>query len=189
MSATTTGSAGAPTAAARWGWLLEFHDVTSLLRAARLVRESGLTRWDAHTPFPVHGLDGAMGVRSTRLPWFVFVAGLTGTLTGFALQSWTSAVDYPLVISGKPLVSLPAFVPIAFELTILFAAITALVGMLIGNRLPELYHPLFRVPEFARATDDRFFISIQADDPRLDRVDLERLVTTLGPESVREVSS
>ncbi|RYF12496.1 MAG: DUF3341 domain-containing protein, partial [Oxalobacteraceae bacterium] len=138
------------------GVLAEFSQVDPLMRACKQVRDAGFTRWDAHTPFPVHGLDGAMGVRPTKLPWFILLSGLTGLSCAMALQYWTMAVDYPFRISGKPLFSLPAFVPVCFELTVLFSAFAAIFGCLGLSRLPNLFNPLFRSARFRRVTNDKF---------------------------------
>ena len=137
---------------ARWGLLAEFESVEKLLAAAEAIRKAGYTRFDAHSPIPVHGLDEAMGIRPTRLPLVVLLGGAAGCAGGLLLQWWTNAVDYPYMISGKPLFSLPANIPVAFETTILFAALTALVAMLALNGLPRLYHPLFTNRAFKRAT-------------------------------------
>ena len=117
-----------------YGYLARFDLVDEFLVAAAKVRDAGYTRWDAHSPFVIHGLDAAMGVKKTVLPYIVFLAGLTGAAAGILLQWWTNAVDYPFLISGKPLFSLPANIPVAFETTILFAAVSALIGMLALNR-------------------------------------------------------
>ena len=170
-----------------YGYLAVFDKVDELLTAAAGVRDAGYTKWDAHTPFVIHGLDSAMGVKKTILPYIVFCGGLTGTAAGILLQWWTNAVDYPFLISGKPLFSLPANIPVAFETTILFAAISALVGMLALNGLPRLYHPLFRSPAFKRATDDHFFISIEAEDPIFDKKSTRELLETLSGRPVEEV--
>ncbi len=170
-----------------YGLLVEFDKVDELLVAARTVRDAGYTRWDAHTPFVIHGLDAAMGVKKTILPHLVFAGGLTGTVAGILLQWWTNAVDYPFLISGKPMFSLPANIPIAFETTILFAAITALVGMLALNGLPQLHHPLFRNRSFKRATDDRFFITIEAADPQFDPDTTRKLLESIGSGRVEEI--
>ncbi len=170
-----------------YGLLAEFHTVDVLLDAAESVRDAGFTRWDCYSPFAVHGLDGAMGVRRTKLPWVVAGAGATGCAVGLGLQYWTSVVDYPWVISGKPYFSVPAFIPIVFELTILFAAIAGLVAMLGFNKLPQLYHPLFASRRFRRVTDDRFFVAIEADDPRFDRERTRALLESLGAVVVEEV--
>ncbi|RLE27284.1 MAG: DUF3341 domain-containing protein, partial [Acidobacteria bacterium] len=124
-----------------FGYLVEFDNVDDLIAGAERVRDAGYTRWDAHTPFVVHGLDRAMGIKPTRLPFLVLGGGAVGLAGGVGLQWWTNAVNYPFLISGKPLFSLPANIPVAFETTILVAAIMALVGMLGLNRLPQLYHP------------------------------------------------
>ena len=179
----------APDSATLYGYLVEFETVDDLLDAAERVRDAGYTRWDAHSPFPVHGLDGAMGIRKTKLPWIVFGAGLAGTAAGLLLQWWTNAVDYPWVISGKPLFSLPANIPVAFETTILLAAFGALIGMLAANGLPQLYHPLFTSARFRRVTDDRFFISIQADDPEFDAERTRTLLESLEGGRVEEVEA
>lgn len=173
-----------------YGLLVEFDNVDDLIEGAQAVRDAGYTQWDAHTPFVVHGLDRAMGINPTILPFLVLVGGITGTVGGIALQWWTNAIDYPFLISGKPLFSLPANIPIAFETTILIAAITALVGMLALNRLPQLYHPLFTSKRFLKATDDRFFISIEASDPIFDAESTRELLEGLdGRLSLEEVTS
>ena len=170
-----------------YGYLAAFDKVDELLVGARKVRDAGYTRWDAHTPFVIHGLDAAMGIQKTVLPYIVFGAGLTGTAAGILLQWWTNAVDYPYLISGKPLFSLPANIPIAFETTILFAAISALVGMLALNGLPRLSHPLFASRAFKRVTDDRFFISIEASDPLFDATKTRELLQSISDQPVEEI--
>ena len=185
-------SAHSPTAngvegPALFGYLVAFDKVDELLLAAAKVRDAGYTRWDAHTPFVIHGLDVAMGVKKTILPYIVFFAGLTGAAAGILLQWWTNAVDYPYLISGKPLFSLPANIPVAFETTILFAAISALVGMLALNGLPQLYHPLFRNRSFKRATDDRFFISIEVEDPLFDTTATRELLESISGQQVERI--
>ena len=151
-----------------WGLLAEFATPHELVRAAARVRAAGYTKWDAHTPFPVHGLDDAMGVRPTRLPYLVLGAGLVGCTSGYLMQWWMNAVDYPLIISGKPFNSIPADIPVMFELTVLFASLTAFLGMLVANALPRFHHPLFKIAAFRRATTDAFFLVIEASDPRFD---------------------
>jgi len=172
-----------------YGYLVEFDSVDSLIAASEKVRDKGFTRWDAHTPFVVHGLDGAMGIRQTVLPWLVLGGGAAGCLGGVLLEWWTNAVDYPFVISGKPLFSLPANIPVAFETTILLAAITALVSMLALNGLPQLFHPLHRSARFKRATNDRFFISLEAADPMFDPEHTLAFAQTLGGVSVQPVEA
>ena len=151
-----------------YGVLGQFATTGELLRACEAVRDSGFTRWDAHSPFPVHGLDAAMGLRRSVLPYVIFAAAMLGAAGGLALQGWASAVEYPLVISGKPFFSWQAFVPIVFELAVLCGALAAVFGMLGLNQLPTLHHPLFHSRRFERASDDAFFISIEAWDPKFD---------------------
>ncbi len=148
-----------------YGVLAEFEDVDSLCAATEKVKEAGYRRFDAHTPFPVHGLDDAMGVRPTILPWIVLAMGLIGLASGFLMQWYMNDADYSYAISGKPMFGLPATVPVSYELTILLASFGAFGGMLILNNLPKWYHPLFRVERFSRATSDRFYIVIEGRDP------------------------
>jgi hypothetical protein len=166
-----------------WGLLAEFASPEDLVRAASRVRDAGYTKWDAHTPFPVHGLDDAMGLRPTRLPYLVLAAGIVGATAGLLMQWWMNAVDYPLIISGKPFNSIPADIPVTFELTVLLASLTAFIGMLAANALPRFHHPLFANAAFRRATTDRFFLAIEAKDPRFDRVTTEKLL--MGEHAMR----
>ncbi len=172
-----------------YGILGEFATPADLYHACERVRDAGFTRWDAHSPFPVHGLEKAMGVRRSKLPWIVLGMGLTGAALGFILQWWVHAVAYPLVISGKPYFSWPAFIPITFELGVLFAALGAVFGMLGLNRLPMHNHPLFRSKVFERVTDDAFFISIESWDPRFDASATGKLLESLGARSVELLES
>ncbi len=150
------------------GYVAYYDDVDSLIGAARRVKESGFRRFDAHSPFPVHGIDPAMGIRPTILPWLVLGAGLTGCAVALGMQYWMNGVDYAFLISGKPLFGLPAAIPVTFEVIILLSAITTFVGMLALNKLPLLSNPLHRTPGFERVTADRFAISIEAADERFD---------------------
>jgi hypothetical protein len=183
----STEKTGHTDGAALYGYLVGFDKVDELLTAAAKVRDAGYKKWDAHTPFVIHGLDAAMGVKKTVLPYIVFLAGLTGTAAGILLQWWTNAIDYPFLISGKPLFSLPANIPVAFETTILFAAISALIGMLALNGLPQLSHPLFANRSFKRVTDDRFFISIEAGDPLFDPGKTREFLESISGQPVEEV--
>lgn len=172
-----------------FGIVAEFATPADLYRACERVRDAGFTRWDAHTPFPVHGLEQAMGLRRSPLPWIVLVMGLTGATLGFALQWWVHSAAYPLVISGKPYVAWPAYIPITFELGVLFAALGAVFGMLGLNRLPMHYHPLFRSKVFERVTDDAFFISIESWDPRFDASATRTLLESLSARHVELLES
>lgn len=163
------------------GILAEYDAVDPLMDACVRVRDAGYTKWDAHTPFPVHGLDGAMGVKPTRLPWLVLACGLTGLSCGLLMQWWMNTVDYPFMISGKPMFSLPAFVPVTFELTVLLSGFAAFFGSLGINKLPSWFNPLFLNDRFKRATNDRFFIYIEAKDPIFDGARAERLLTETQP--------
>ena len=163
-----------------WGLLGEFETPADLKRACKKVRDAGFTKWDALTPFPVHGIEEAMGIRWTILPWLVLGGGLTGMATAILLQWWTNAVDYPFLISGKPMWSLPANVPVIFELTVLLSAFAAFFGMLILNLLPELWHPLFGAKKQPRLTSDRFAIVIEAADPLFKRQQVELLLSGAG---------
>jgi hypothetical protein len=162
------------------GLLLELASAAELARACERVRDAGYTRWDAHSPFPVHGLDRAMGLRSTVLPWLVTGAGLTGCVTGLGLQWWANAVNYRFVISGKPLWSIPANIPVTFELTVLFSAIAAFLSMILLNGFPRWHHPVFSSRRFRRATVDRFFVSVEAEDPRFDDEKTAEFLRGLG---------
>jgi Alternative complex III, ActD subunit len=163
-----------------FGALAEFATPADLYRACTRVRDAGYTRWDAHSPFPVHGLDGAMGLRRSKLPWIILVMGLGGAATGFLLQTWVHSFAYPLTISGKPHFAWPAYVPITFELGVLGGAFGAVFGMLGLNKLPMHHHPLFEDERFARVTDDGFFISVESWDPRFDAEATVRLLKGLG---------
>jgi len=170
-----------------YGLLAEFETVDAVVDAAGAVRNAGFSRWDVHSPFPIHGIDPVMGIRPTVLPWLVLGGGLFGLFGGLWLQWYTNAYDYPILISGKPLWSLPANIPVIFECTVLCSAITAVFGMLGLNRLPTLYNPLFKSERFRRATDDRFFISIDASDAKFDEQKTKELLTQAGAVSVERV--
>ena len=148
--------------------IAEFPTASSVLAAATRVSEAGWSDWDVHSPFPVHGIDPLLRIRSTKLPWFTLVSGLLGIVVALTMQWWMNAVDYPFWISGKPLFALEAAAPIAFEMMILFAAIATIGGMILLNRLPRFSNPLFASERFLRATSDRFFIVISANDPKFD---------------------
>jgi hypothetical protein len=164
----------------RFGLLAEFDTPGALLHAAEAVRDAGYKKWDCYSPFPVHGLDRAMGLRDTRLPWVVLAAGATGAGAAVLMQWWMNAKNYPYLISGKPMFSLPANIPITFEVTVLFASLTAVAAMFIFNGLPTFYHPTFNSWRFKRVTDDKFFIAIETADPRFDSGRTEELLKSLG---------
>ena len=165
------------------GILAEFDSPASLLRACDEVRRAGFRNWDAHTPFPVHGLDRAMGLRPSKLPWIVLVMALSGTAGAMVFQGWVAAVDYPFVISGKPLFSWQAFIPVTFEVTILLGALASVGGMLALNRLPKHNTWLFDSRRFERVSDDAFFISIEGSDPRFRRQKDRAIAARRGSEA------
>ncbi|MDX1530948.1 MAG: DUF3341 domain-containing protein [Rhodothermales bacterium] len=162
------------------GLLAEFENPGELVHAVEAVREAGYTRVDTFTPFPIHGMDKAMGLSPSKLGYIVIGGGLTGCALAFLMQWWMGAVDYPLNISGKPLFAIEPSVPIAFELTILFSALGAVAGMLALNGLPKPYNPLFYSTRFTRATDDGFFLQVSALDGRFDRGETAALLRDLG---------
>lgn len=162
------------------GVAARFAGPAELLAAAQRIREAGFRRWDCHSPFPVHGLERAMGVRPTILPWLVFGAGLTGAAAALLLQWWTNAVAYPFQISGKPLFSLPANIPVIFELTVLFAALTAFFGALLLNGLPRFAPTAATARSFARVTADGFFVTVEAADPLFDAERTAAFLRELG---------
>jgi ActD protein len=172
---------------AAFGVLGQFATPSDLYRACERVRDAGYTRWDAHSPFPVHGLEGAMGMRRSRLPWIILAVGLGGAATGFALQTWVHSAAYPLTISGKPHFAWPAYVPITFELGVLGGALAAVFGMLGLCQLPRHHHPLFDAARFARFSDDAFFISIESADPKFDAVATASLLEGVGASHVELV--
>ena len=165
----------------------EFKNPTELIRAAKKIRDMGYRQWDTHSPFPIHGMDEAMGLKPTKLGWIVFFSSMCGVLGAFFLQWWSSTQAYQLVISGKPLNSYPAFVPITFEGGILFAALSAVLGMFILNRLPMWYHGLFKSENFKRVTDDKFFISIESTDPQYDSNFISSYFQKIGATSVEVI--
>jgi hypothetical protein len=179
--------AEAPDATTLVGFTAEFDNVDSVLTAARKVRAAGYKVWDVHSPFPIHGIDAIIGIRPTILPWMVLCAGCTGTTCAILMQWWMNAYDYKILISGKPLFSLPANIPIIFEMTVLFSALTAVFGMLALNRLPLLYNPLFKSARFRRVTNDRFFVLIDSSDRLFDEVKTPEFLASLSPLMVERV--
>jgi mono/diheme cytochrome c family protein len=166
------------------GLLAEYETPSALVAACKKVRDAGYAKWDTYTPFPVHGIDKAMGIRMTALPWLVLIAALLGLGAAIWLQWWTNAVDYKFISSGKPMWSIPASVPVYFEVTILFSAFAALFGMLILNNLPQPAHPLDHLQAFGRATDDRFFLFIERRDEKFDANDTQQLLDGTHPVAV-----
>ena len=169
------------------GLMAEFHSPEALLRAAGRAHGEGFKRMDAYTPFPIEGLAEALGVHDRRMPLIVLLGGIAGCLGGFFLQYWLAAIDYPLNVGGRPLNSWPAFIPVTFEMTILFAALSAFLGVLALNGLPMPYHPVFNVEQFELASRNRFFLCIEADDPNFDRDGTWKFLESLSPDGVYQV--
>ena len=172
---------------ATYGLMAEFDNPSDAVAAARRVYEEGYRRIDAFSPYPVEELSEAIGVHKTHMPLIVLIGGLGGGLLGFLMQVYLLVYDYPLNVGGKPYFSWPAFIPITFECTVLGAALFAVFGMLALNGLPEPYHPVFNVPTFALASRDRFFLLVEAADPKFDRQRTAELLRALGPLEVSDV--
>jgi hypothetical protein len=167
--------------------MAEFDTPAAVLHAAEAVRDAGYRRWDVHTPFPIHGLDEAMGLRNSPVGWFTFVGGTLGFTFGMLMIWWCGKVDYPIPVGGKPLFSpIPAF-PIAYELTILLGAFGTLFGMLFLNRLPRHYHPLLKHPRFRRVTHDRFYLVVECADPKFSDTETRQLLERLGGQNLEVV--
>jgi len=172
-----------------YGIMVEFEEPEPLLAAARRARAQGYTCLDAYSPFAVEGLIELIGERDHRVATMTLIGGLTGGVTGYVMQYFAATVSYPFNIGGRPLHSAPAFIPVTFELTILFAAFFALISMLLMNGLPRPYHPVFNVPTFARASQDRFFLCIRADDARYDAATTRTFLESLGGVGVYDVDA
>ncbi len=170
-----------------YGIMAEFDTPTELVDAATKARLAGYTKTDAFSPFPLHEIDEALGIKRSILPMLVFCGGVTGLLSGIALQVFVHYIDYPLNIGGRPYLSWVSFVPPAYELTILLAGFTAVFGMLFLNGLPRPYHPVFNVPRFALATREKFFLVIEAADPKYSYDDVRSFMETLKPQEVFDV--
>ena len=170
-----------------YGIIAEFEKPADVIHAAETVRDLGFTRWDVFTPYPMHGLDDAMGLKSSKVGWFSFFGGVTGYTTGMVMIWWMNAVDYPISIGGKPMFSPWGAFPPSYELTILFGSFGALLGMLFLNRLPRLHHPLFKHRRFALATHDRFFVVIETDDPKFSETETRKLLEAAGSKHIEMV--
>jgi hypothetical protein len=172
-----------------YGVMAEFDTPVALVEAAKRTYQAGYRKIDTYTPFPVEGLAEEIGFHRDEVPLVVLIGGIVGGLTGYLMQYWMSAVAYPLNIGGKPYHSWPAFIVITFEMTILFAGISAVFGMLALNGLPMPYHPVFNVPRFTRASRDRFFLVVFSSDVKYDRAATRQFLESLDPRSVSEVPS
>jgi hypothetical protein len=170
-----------------YGVLAEFKDPKSILKAAEDVKNEGYIDFDCHTPFPVHGLDDAMGLKRSIIGYIVGLGCIAGASAGLLLQWWSSTVAYPVVISGKPLFSWQAFMIITFVLMVLGGAFSALIGMFHLNRMPTFHHPLFNSEKFKKASDDTFFVSIEFKDPKFDMEDTKKFLLSIGGENIEVV--
>jgi hypothetical protein len=168
--------------------LAEFDTAADVLHAAEKVRDAGFKRWDVFTPFPVHGMDRAMGLSNSKVGWFSFLGGATGYTCGMLMIWWMNAHDYPIVVGGKPFFSPFSAFPPSYELTILLGAFGALFGMLFLNRLPRLHHPLLKHKRFGLVTHDKFFIVIESSDPKFSPTETRKLLESLASKHVAEVT-
>jgi len=170
-----------------YGIVAAFDSTPALYHACEQVRDAGYSRWDSLTSFPIHGLDAAMGLRRSKVPRFSLAGGITGFCTGMSLIWWTGAYEYPLVVGGKPYFSPMFAFPISYELTILFTAFATIIGMFILNKLPMHYHPVLKAPGFVRAMDDRFYIVIEAADPKFNAAQTRALLEKAGGKDIVEI--
>jgi len=170
-----------------YGLLAEFDTAEQLVDAAAKVRDAGYTKTDAFSPFPIHSIDEALGIKRSILPYLVFGGGILGLFSGFLLQYFVHVIDFPIIVGGRPHMSIPAWIPPAYELTILFGAFTAVFGMLFLNGLPSPYHPVFNVPRFALATREKFFLVIETKDPEFDYEKTKGFMEGLDPQEVFDV--
>lgn len=169
------------------GIMAEFATPADIYHASEKVRDAGYARWDAYSPFPIHGMEDAMGIKRTKLPLMVFCGGMTGASLGMLMQWWISSVAYPMVTQGKPFFSWQAYVPITFEVGVLLSAFTALIGMLALNALPRWNHPLMKKERFLSVSDDKFFVCIEAADGKFDPDRTRKLLEDAGATSIELV--
>jgi hypothetical protein len=174
-------------AAELFGVAAEFSTPEALLRAAEHVRSAGYTRAEAYSPFIVEGVAEALGSKRNPVALITLVAGMIGSCTGFGMCWYAHVIWYPFNVGGRPLNSWPAWIPITFELTVLFAALASAIGMLILNGLPRLNHPVFNIPNFERASTDRFFLCVESSDPQFDRAAVRRVLAEERPLAITEV--
>lgn len=170
-----------------YGLIAAFDSTPEVYHACEKVRDAGYSQWDALTPFPVHGLDAAMGIRRSKVPRVSLSGGITGFFTGMTLIWFTGAYDYPLIVGGKPYFSPMFAFPVAYELTILFTAFATIIGMFVINGLPRHHHPVMTAPQFVRALDDRFFIVIEANDPKFNAAATREFLAKIGGKDIAEV--
>jgi hypothetical protein len=170
-----------------YGLLAEFDNTADVLHAAEKVRDAGFRKWDVYMPFPIHGMDKAMGLRNSKVGWFSFLGGVTGYASGMVMIWWMNAIDYKILVGGKPMFSPFAAFPPSYELTILFGAFGAILGMLFLNRLPRLHHPLLKHKRFALATHDKFYVVIETADPKYSETETRKLLAAAGSQRIEMV--
>lgn len=171
----------------KFGILAKFDTPADIMHAAEKVRDAGFKRWDVITPFPIHGMDGAMGLKRSWVPRFTIVGGTTGFITGMSMIFLTNAWDYPILVGGKPLFSPQFAFPVSYELTILFSAFASIAGMFILNKLPMHYHPALKIDKIAEASDDKFFLYIESEDPQFDDAKTRTFIEGLHPVEVSDM--
>jgi hypothetical protein len=170
-----------------YGLIAEFENTSSVLHAAESVRNAGFRKWDVFTPFPIHGMDKAMGIKNSKVGWFSFLGGVVGYTSGMLMIWWMNAVDYQIIVGGKPMFSAHGAFPPSYELTILFGAFGAIGGMMFLNRLPKLHHPLLKHKRFALATHDKFFVVIETTDPKYSESETRKLLEVAGSKRIEMV--
>jgi Protein of unknown function (DUF3341) len=168
-------------------YLARYNTPGECLHAAEKLRDAGYKNFDAHTPFPIHGMDSAMGMGDSKLGWIVFPVGIMGTTLAFTMMWWMNAVDYPIIIGGKPPLSLPSMIPIMFELTVLLSCFAIVLGMFGLNKIPRHHHPIFNSKHFESFSDDKFFISVEVEDPKFHLERTKKLLDSTHPELVELV--
>lgn len=176
-------------AAPSYGLIATFDTAPALYQAAQQVRDAGYKNWDCITPFPVHGLDGAMGLKRSIVPRISLCGGITGFCTGMTMIWWTNQADYPLIVGGKPFFSPMFAFPVSYELTILFTAFATIIGMFVVNGLPMHYHPVLKYENIKRGMDDTFFIVIEARDPRFNFANTKALLEKAGGKEIKELEA
>lgn len=176
-----------PKANTTYGLMAEFESEDDILKAAVQIRDAGYRETDAFSPFPIHGLDSAIGAPRTKLSMVVFIGGLMGCIGGFGMQYFASVIHYPMNIGGRPLNSWPSFIPITFECAVLLAVFSAVFGMLILNKLPMPYHPVFNVDAFRRASQDRFFLIVESKDPKYDEDGVRKIFESCNADAIHKV--
>jgi hypothetical protein len=172
-----------------YGLIATFDNAVDLYHAAEQVRDAGYKHWDCITPCPVHGLDGAMGMKRSIVPRISLAGGITGFCTGMSLIFWTGAVDYPLIVGGKPYFSPMFAFPVSYELTILFTAFATIIGMFVVNGLPKHYHPILKYENIVRGLDDKFFVVIETRDPRYNSENTKALLEKTGGQNIKELEA